>query len=87
MANQADFPVHAMCRVLDVSTSGFYAWRERAPSRRQFDDTVLTERIRQVHIASRETYGMPRVRAELEAMLSERRTALEAAELENTTSA
>ena len=65
MANQADFPVHAMCRLLDVSTSGFYAWRERAPSRRQMDDAVLTERIRQVHIYSRETYGMPRVRAEL----------------------
>ena len=65
MANQADFPVHAMCRVLDVSTSGFYAWRDRAPSRRQLDDAVLTERIRQVHLDSRETYGMPRVRAEL----------------------
>jgi putative transposase len=65
MANQAALPVHAMCRILEVSTSGFYAWRDRVPCKRSIDDAVLTERIRTVHADSDETYGMPRVRAEL----------------------
>ena len=62
MANQA---MHTMCRVLDVSASGFYAWRDRAPCKRAVDDVVLTERIRAIHAESDATYGMPRVRAEL----------------------
>ncbi len=65
MANQADLPVRTMCRVLGVSASGFYAWRERAPSQRSIANAVMTERIRQIHRNSYESYGMPRVRAEL----------------------
>lgn len=65
MANQANFPVRAMCRVLGVSASGFYAWRERPPSVRSIANAVMTERIRQIHQDSYQSYGMPRVRAEL----------------------
>jgi len=65
MANQANFPVRTMCRVLKVSASGFYAWRERSPSQRSIANAVMTERIRQIHQDSYESYGMPRVRAEL----------------------
>src|SRR5262249_6567730 len=54
-----------MCRVLKVSASGYYAWRDRPPSRRSIDDAVLVERIRVIHAGSDATYGMPRVRAEL----------------------
>jgi len=64
-ANQADLPVRTMCEVLGVSASGFYAWRDRPPSRRDIDNAVLTERIRQAHADSDATYGMPRIRAEL----------------------
>lgn len=64
-ANQADAKVATMCRALGVSTSGYYAWRDRAPSARAIANAVLTERIQQVHVQSHETYGMPRVRAEL----------------------
>jgi putative transposase len=64
-ANQANVSVRTLCRVLQVSASGYYAWRERAPSRRALDNAVMTERIRTVHAASDATYGMPRVRAEL----------------------
>jgi len=64
-ANQADANVRVMCRVLRVSASGYYAWRDRAPSQRAIDNAVLTERIRAVHTESDATYGMPRVRAEL----------------------
>lgn len=65
MANQAAYPVRTLCRVLGVSASGFYAWRDRPPSARAMNNAVLTERIRQIHAESDQTYGMPRVRAEL----------------------
>jgi putative transposase len=50
-----------MCRVLEVSTSGYYAWRSRPASKRAREDAVLLRRIRTIHAASRETYGVPRV--------------------------
>ncbi len=59
------FPVSSMCRVLEVSTSGYYAWLKREPSPRAREDAVLTERIREAHMRSRETYGSPRIHAEL----------------------
>ena len=65
MAHQAAFAVHTMCRVLGVSVSGFYAWRDRAPSKNAMEDAVMVERIRAIHAASDATYGMPRVRAKL----------------------
>ena len=64
-ANQAGASVRTMCRVFQLSASGYYAWRDRAPSRRAIDNAVLVERIRAVHAQSDATYGMPRVRAEL----------------------
>lgn len=54
-----------MCRVLGVSPSGYYDWRRRAPSARATANAVLSEAIRQIHKDSDETYGMPRVHAEL----------------------
>ena len=65
MANQADFPVRKLCRMLKVSPSGFYAWRDRPPSQRSIDDAVLSERIRAIHAASDEIYGSPNIQAEL----------------------
>jgi transposase InsO family protein len=50
-----------MCRVLAVSTSGYYAWRRRAPSRRQQENQALLERIRHLHQQSRHSYGSPRI--------------------------
>lgn len=54
-----------MCRVLKVSRSGFYGWLGRPASARAIADEVLTEQVRSVHVASRETYGYRRVTAEL----------------------
>ena len=56
-----------MCRVLDVSTSGYYAWRKRPPSGRDREDKMLTEKIHAIHERSRGTYGAPRIHAELRA--------------------
>jgi putative transposase len=59
------YPIAMMCRLLGVSTSGYYAWRDRQPSRRDVEDTALLHRIREIHAASYGTYGAPRVHAEL----------------------
>jgi putative transposase len=55
-----------MCRTLKVSASGFYAWRGRAPCQRAQANAALIVQIRQAFAASDETYGMPRIRAELQ---------------------
>ncbi len=67
-AERAYLPVSLLCRVLGVSRGGYYAWRERLPSRRSREDAILTGKIREVHERSRETYGYPRVHAELRAL-------------------
>ncbi|MEX5258328.1 IS3 family transposase [Kocuria arenosa] len=58
-------PVDVACRVLDVSTSGYYASLHRPLSPRQIRHTLLTETIRRIHTESRGTYGNRRVHAEL----------------------
>ena len=59
------YPITRMCRLLGVSPSGFYAWRQRAPSARAQLDERLRARIRVIHERSRGTYGAPRIHAEL----------------------
>jgi putative transposase len=63
--HRAHWPVAVQCAVLAVTRSGYYAWRRREPSVTTQRRTALTEQIRQVHRASRATYGSPRVHAEL----------------------
>ena len=60
-AHQAEFPVRTMCRVLGVSPSGYYEWRDRPPSARAVRDTAILERIEHHHVASRCIYGSPRI--------------------------
>ena len=64
-ANQATFPVTAMSRVLGVSPSGYHAWCRRPPSKRAQANERILERIREIYRFSRETYGRPRMHAEL----------------------
>jgi len=61
------FPIAALCRVLGVSPSGYYAWSERPPSARAQADDILLEQIRAIHARSRGTYGARRIRVELRA--------------------
>ena len=68
-AQRASFSVPLMCRVLSVSRSGYYDWKDRPPSKRSQQDAALSERIREIHHRrSRATYGSPRVHAELRAI-------------------
>ncbi len=66
-ANQAVFPTAGMARVFGVSESGFHVWRRRRPSAHAVADAALLKRVRTIHASSRETYGVPRVHAELRA--------------------
>jgi putative transposase len=66
-AEKASTPVAVLCRVLEVSRSGFYAWEERGPSARKAEDERLAVRIAAIYDASGKSYGSPRVHAELEA--------------------
>ena len=61
------YAIATMCRVLAVSTSGYYAWRIRPRSARSRADEELSLRIRAIHQRSRATYGAPRIHAELAA--------------------
>ena len=60
-----DFPVHRLCRVLGVSQSGYFAWKDRPASRRQRDDMVMLAHVRSSFALSNGTYGSPRMTREL----------------------
>ena len=60
-----DLPTAACCRVMKVSTSGFYAWRTQPCSDRDLDDAYLTNTMVDIHRMSRRSYGSPKVHAEL----------------------
>jgi len=66
-AEKANHAVTTLARVLGVSRSGYYAWRDRPPCARTEDDQALDVQIRAIHTASRGTYGTPRVHAALRA--------------------
>jgi putative transposase len=65
---KAKYPVSVLCRVLKVSRSGYYNWKDRPLSRRDQENVALMEKMREVHDRSRRTYAYPRVHAELRAL-------------------
>lgn len=62
------FHITTMCRVLQVSKAGYYAWRARPLCERVKADLHLRDRIRQIHRQVKERYGSPRVYQELRAL-------------------
>ncbi len=64
-AKQADYLIQMVSRTLGVSRGGLYAHHIRPPSARSMSDKALNERIAKIHKASKETYGVPRIHAEL----------------------
>jgi putative transposase len=65
--NRRSHAVRALCQALRVSTSGYYAAHNRPPSACSRRQTTLISHIRAAHAASRDTYGAPRIHAELSA--------------------
>jgi putative transposase len=57
----AGYPADLACEVLEVSRSGYYAWRERPLSTRQLRQEELAAKIQAAHVESRRVYGSPRV--------------------------
>ena len=66
-AKKVEIPVGRGCRLFGVSMSGYYAWKTRMPSKRHYGDMVLLAHIRNRFALSHETYGSPRMHAELRA--------------------
>ena len=62
-----EYPVATMCRVLEVSVSGYYAWRKREPSLHSREDAELANKIKGAFQSNRCVYGSPRIHAELHA--------------------
>jgi putative transposase len=65
LARKAEHSIAMMCRVLEVSRSGYHAWASRPPAARAVKDARLTERIRELHVLRRRVYGSPRIWADL----------------------
>ena len=62
---KASHSIAILCRVLEVSRSGYHAWRRRPPGPRAVEDARLTERIRELHTKRRGVYGSPRIWSDL----------------------
>ena len=65
-AAKAEFPIQRLCQVLEVSQSGYFAWRSRPACQRQRDDLVLLAHVRSAFRESHGTYGSPRMTRELQ---------------------
>jgi len=63
--HRQQWPTRLMCRVLEVSTGGYYEWRRRPPSARQERSEALAAEIKVIHKEVKARYGSPRIHAEL----------------------
>ena len=64
--HQQQFPIGALCRVMQVASSGYYAWRSRPESPRRRANRALTAQIRAAYSRSRKRYGRRRIHAQLQ---------------------
>ena len=59
------YPLVLLCRVLEVSRSGYHAWQNRRPSKRARENARLEVAIQAAHVRTRQSYGPERLQAEL----------------------
>ena len=64
-AEKGNYPIEMMCELLQVSRSGYYAWLTRPEANRTKENKILSEHIQQIHTDSGQTYGSPRIQADL----------------------
>src|SRR5713226_294376 len=62
-----DYPITVLCKTLEVSQSGYYAWKSREPSQHCREDARLSADIQQIFLEHRQVYGSPRIHAMLKA--------------------
>jgi putative transposase len=63
--HENEYSIGLMCRVLEVSRTGYYAYRHRPTSERELENRLLVRQIRRVQQANRKSYGSPRMMREL----------------------
>ena len=63
--NHYRYPIVRLCVLLNVSTSGYYDWKDRPPSKRTQDNQRIIAKIRCLHKASHEIYGSPNIHKDL----------------------
>ena len=63
----SDYPITVLCQTLEVSQSGYYAWKSREPSQHCREDARLSADIQQIFLEHRQVYGSPRIHALLKA--------------------
>jgi hypothetical protein len=63
--HQSMFAVEKMCKMFEVSKSGYYGWLNRKPSTRQLDNQEVLKLIREIHEESKGRYGSPKITQEL----------------------
>lgn len=61
-----EFPAYRLCKVLGVSQSGYFSWKDRPASHRQREDMIMLAHVRSAYALSHETYGSPRMTRELQ---------------------
>ena len=62
-----EYPITVLCKTLEVSQSGYYAWKSREPSQHCREDARLSADIQQIFVEHRQVYGSPRIHAVLKA--------------------
>ena len=62
---EEEFSIERMSEMLGISRSGYYSFAKRLPSQQQLDEERLVVKIKEIYEASRQTYGSPRIHAEL----------------------
>jgi putative transposase len=65
-AHHSEFRMTKMAEVLEVTRSGYYAWKKRGPSNRKQQDQELLQNISRIHDETQKTYGSPRVTKQLQ---------------------